>query len=156
MERYDPLYLEPLYDLLTELPKMFSRFTPVLYVGDSVGHHVDFDLLRKETNCHITALKAYSAEYESNELSIAELPRFPKQNFGDVVKAKLKCSPFRYLVMTGGSVDITNLKTQIQPKDNLERYKQKVNRSTIKMFSTAVDALTKHRFLDKVIDFFER
>ena len=58
--------------------------------------------------------KHYVAVYENAKITISDPPRFPDNNCKSVVKAKRKQRLFKYLLLMGGSVDISNLRTNFE------------------------------------------
>ena len=49
---------------------------------------------------------------------------FPEANFSKIIPEKLKSYEFENLIVQAGSVDITNLKTNIEPSKHIAYFKQ--------------------------------
>ena len=77
--------------------------------------------------------------------------KFPMKNFLDVAEKELEESEYDYLVLGGGTVEITNLDTKLDPDSNLLVFKDEILSSSQKMFSIAESALQSFPSLRKVI-----
>ena len=62
-----------------------------LYLGDSIGHNVDFNTLESNLNSKIDRVKAYTA---------VKGGRFPESNLNDVARTKLsEGKQFKHLIL---------------------------------------------------------
>ena len=119
----------------------------ILWIGSSIGHNVDFKFLEKQLGAPIRTHKAYSSNGDTTTGAW-----FPKKNLTDVTKEALKPgNNYKHLVIQCGSVDITNIDTQINPLENLKVSEQTASMSSQNIFSVVEDALEKNDHLEKVI-----
>ena len=121
----------------------------VLFIGDSVAHRPDFASMEQKLNCRIRTRKAYSSVYDS-------VARFPQKNINDVTKRALIETPeddhFKYLVLAAPTVDITNINVEhVEPNEDVEIYKQKVEESCQNVFNVAENAILDNPQLEKVV-----
>ena len=117
----------------------------MLWVGDSVSSNADFKHISDISNTVITTVKAYAVSQEENGA------RFPEKNFLDVVEKELEDKDYTFLVLGGGTVEITNLDTKSSPEEGLTSFKETVIRSSTKLFTLAEAALHTNPSLEKVI-----
>ena len=117
----------------------------MLWVGDSINCNVDFSDMSEKMNMIIKSAKAYTATGDSKDA------KFPEKNFLDVVEKELKEQSYDYLVLGGGTVEITNLNTSVTPEEDIARFKDETIESSKKLFSLAESALHKCPLLDKVV-----
>ena len=118
-----------------------------LYVGDSIGHNVDFGEIERHMKSKVERVNAYSAVFDEQSKS-------PEFNLDDVVKNKLsEGKQFRNLVIQVGSVDITNIDTNTNPDliTNLEAFKQTAKTSAENIFKVGEKAIQNHPTLEKVV-----
>ena len=54
----------------------------VLYIGDSVAHNANFNIVEAETNVRVRTVKAYSSVYDKKA-------KWPKKNVTDVTPSAL-------------------------------------------------------------------
>ena len=57
----------------------------------------------------------YAAVFHFSSLARNAFKKFPESNFTSVIPAMLNSDTFDHLIVQAGSVDITNLKTKVQP-----------------------------------------
>ena len=81
---------------------------------------MDFDSLALDLDMDINCVKAYSVTAESVGA------RFPSKNFLDVVEKALDKRNYNVLVLGWGTVDITNLNTNLNPEINLTRFREEI------------------------------
>ena len=127
-------------------PELSSNdLSNTLYLGDSIGHNVDFNTLESNLNSKIDRVKAYTA---------VKGGRFPESNLNDVARTKLsEGKKFKNLITQVGSVDITNIDTNTNPDliSNLESYKQTASISSQNIVTIAEKAVENHPTLENVI-----
>ena len=82
-----------------------------LFVGSSIGHHFDFNVLG-ENGLLEKHVRAYTAVEDKNA-------RFPESNFSEIVWKNLEEDNYKYLIIQGGSIEITNLNTQENVLNNI-------------------------------------
>ena len=112
-----------------------------LYVGDSVSAHVRIDALEKATRTKIVT--------ESNIAKNAA--KFPEANFTEMLPQKLQEDTFQNLMVQAGSVDISNLKTDIEPTKYSAYFQQVATVSAKNLFSACEYAAMKNPSLKKII-----
>ena len=76
---------------------------------------------------------------------------FPAKNFVQVVPDEAVKDDFENLIIQTGCVDITNLKTEVDPKENIEYFKQETVMSARNMFHSCLFALDRQPSLKKVV-----
>ena len=118
----------------------------LLWVADSVNSNVDLQFISKQTGFDIKSVKAYTA---TNEASA----KYPEKNFLDVTAAQLESNQYEILVLGGGCVDITSLKTDENPDGNINNFRDKTMESAQKLFCLAEASLHEFPSLRKVILF---
>ena len=131
-------------------PKDASK-PKTLYVGDSISGNVDIDTLEKATRTKFITAKAYSSTHGTVSNVAKHAPRFPQANFSSVVHEKLQTEEFDNLIIQAGSVDITNLKTNVEPAKNAEYFKQEAVMSAKNLFSVCESAVEGNPNLKKVV-----
>lgn len=121
-------------------------------IGDSVLNHANLDTLTKATKAKLNTAKAYSAVYD-DKVNIAKNPAyFPQKNFIDVVPEEVVKDDFDFVIIQSGSVDITNLKTDIaDPNNFIEYFKQETVVSAKNTFQSCLDALDKKPSIKKIV-----
>ena len=93
----------------TQAPKQATTCgTKMVWVGDSIAHHIDFEDIEKAVKTKIKKKKAYGSVKASSQ-------KFPDSNFTDVVPRELSGQQADILVMQASSVDLTNI-----PADNTQ------------------------------------
>ena len=121
----------------------------VLYIGDSVAHNANFNIVEAETNVRVRTVKAYSSVYDKKA-------KWPKKNVTDVTPSALMKTweedEYTHLVIAAPTVDISNLDTsKLGPLDNIEYFKQEVVMSCKNIFTVAHEALKNKPSLNSVI-----
>ena len=116
----------------------------MLWVGDTISSNADFKHISDISNTVITTVKAYAVSQE-------ESAGCPEKNFLDVVEKELEDKGYTFLVLGGGTVEITNLDTKSNPEEGITRFKETVIRSSTKLFTLAEAALHTNPSLEKVI-----
>ena len=102
-----------------------QQTTPsVLFIGDSISANIDVKLLAHSTKTEFKQVRAYSSIHDtiSNEWKMPA--KFPDSNFTSVVPAELQKGTFQSLVLQAPSVDITNLKTNVNPSKYIKKWEQ--------------------------------
>ena len=117
----------------------------MLWVADSISSNVDFKNIAEKTGLNIKPTKAYTVTKDTPGA------KFPEKNFLDVVEKELSVKDYTFLVLGGGTIEITNLNTSITPEADLTGFKDEVIESSKKLFSLAECALETHPSLEKVI-----
>ena len=100
------------------LPKQ-SKQQPkskILFVGDSISGHADIKVIADATHSKVVTTKAYSAVHDEVSNEAKEAAFFPKKNFLHVVPNEVIKDNYVHVIVQAGSVDITNLKTDVNPK----------------------------------------
>ena len=110
----------------TPPPKRAQKETKskTLYIGDSISSNVRIDTLEMATKTEITTAKAYSAIYDTVSNVAKQAAKIPEANFSKVIPTKLKTEAFENLIIQAGSVDITNLRTNVEPSKHAEYFKK--------------------------------
>ena len=101
-----------------------EREPKILFIGDSISANIDIAAIENATRSTVVTAKAYSSVHDNVSNAAKQAARFPASNFTDVVPQQLKRGHFKYLVLQSGSVDITNLKTNGNPTEHIEYFKQ--------------------------------
>ena len=122
-----------------------------LFVGDSVSGNVRFDVLEKATNTKVIAVKAYSSIHDIVSNVAKSAPRYPDANFSSVIAEKVEDDEYDNLVVQAGSVDITNLKTDIEPSKHSQYFQQEAVMSARNLFSACENAASVNPNLQKII-----
>ena len=117
----------------------------LLWVGDSINSNVDFKYIEDEIGMDIHPAKAYTATAD------AVGAKFPEKNFLNVTGKELDGKQFSVLVIGGGTVEITNLSTDVTPEEDISKFKDEVIKSSQSLFTIAESALHEHPSLEKVI-----
>ena len=117
----------------------------MLWVGDSISSNVDFKYIEDEVSMDISHVKAYTATVD------AVGAKFPEKNFLDVAGKELDGESYSVLVIGGGTVEITNLSTDVTPEEDISKFKEEVIKSSQNLFTLAESALHKYSSLEKVI-----
>ena len=95
-----------------------------LYVGDSISNNVRIDALEKGTKTKFIRAKAYASIYDTVSNVAKKAAKIPEANFSKIIPEKLQNDDFENLVVQAGSVDVTNLKTNVEPSKHTEYFKQ--------------------------------
>ena len=123
----------------------------ILFIGDSISSHADYDRLQVATQAQFVKAKAYSSAHDT-EVNIAkQAAKFPHLNFSDVVPEQLKKDDFQYLIIQAGSVDITNLNTMENPQEYFDYFQQETIVSATTLFETGEKAVVDYPNLQKVV-----
>ena len=131
-----------------------SKQKQLLIIGDSISSNIDIDVIEKAVKGKVRATKAYAATFDNVGTHSKAPARFPiKKNFTDVIPAEIKKEPVDYLNLQSGSVDITNLNTKDNPKEQSEYFKKEVRYAAKKLFDAAENALSVQPSLKKVVKF---
>ena len=117
----------------------------MLWVGDTISSNVNFKDISDKTQLEIIPVKAYHASKDNGVCLNSN------ENFLDVVEKQLNLHDFNYLVLGGGTEEITNLDTTSAPEKRLSEFKDVVFESSRKLFSIAEAALQTNPSLEKVI-----
>ena len=122
-----------------------------LFVGDSVRGNVRFDVLEKATNTKMKAAKAYSSIHDTVSNVAKSAARFPDANYSSVIAEKVQDDEYDNLIVQAGSVDITNLKTDIEPSKHSQYFQQEAVISARNLFSACENAASVNSNLQKII-----
>ena len=128
-----------------------KRKPKMLLIGDSITNHANIDVIENATGSVITKAKAYSAIHDDGSNVAKSAAKFPRKNFLQVVPAEAMKDNFDHLIVQTGSIDITNLKTEVSPEQNLEYFRQETVMSAKNMFDSCLLALDKQPSLKSVI-----
>ena len=123
----------------------------MLFVGDSIIGHADINAISAAVESKIVTTKAYSAVYDDVSNNVKEPALFPKKNFLNVVPNEVTKDNYEHMIVQTGSVDITNLKTDVDPNQYLEYFKQEAVMSAKNIFNSCVLALERQPSLKSVI-----
>ena len=99
----------------------------------------------------IVSAKAYSSIHDTVANAAKYAAKFPESNFTSVIPEMLKSDKFDNLIVQAGSVDITNLKTKVQPTKHFEYFRQETVISAKNLFSACENALKRNPNLKKVV-----
>ena len=92
-----------------------------------------------------------SAVYDDITNKAKAAAHFPAKNFLQIVPTEVVKDNYEHLVIQTGSVDITNLRTEVEPTENLEYFRQETVMSARNMFDSCLIALDRQPSLQKVI-----
>ena len=132
-------------------PNPQQKTPSVLFIGDSISANIDVKLLAHSTKTEFKQVRAYSSIHDtiSNEWKMPA--KFPNSNFTSVVPAELQKGTFQSLVLQAPSVDITNLKTNVNPSKYIKKWEQQTILSAKNFFSVVENALKTKPTLNKVV-----
>ena len=124
----------------------------ILMIGDSIINHANLDKITEVTKSKIYTAKAYTAVYD-DKVNVVKTPAyFPQKNFVDTVPNEVGKQNFEYMIVQAGSIDISNLKTNVEETNEyLEYYKQETVMSAKNIFHSCLLALDRQPSLKKVI-----
>ena len=122
-----------------------------LYVGDSISTHARIDTLEKATNTRLVTAKAYSSVFETDHNIAKSATKFPETNFATVLPQKLQEDTFQNVIVQAGSVDISNLRTNVEPAKYSEYFKQEATMSAKNLFSVCEEAAKQNPSLKKIV-----
>ena len=122
-----------------------------LFIGDSISSNVRIDTLEMETKTKIKTAKAYSAIYDTVSNVAKKAAKIPDANFSQVIPTKLETEEFENLIIQAGSVDITNLRTNVEPSKHAEYFKQETVQSAKNLFKSCENAALSNPNLKRVI-----
>ena len=131
-------------------PKPENR-PKILFVGDSISNHADFKVLAEATKSEIVSAKAYSAVYDDVTNKVKDAAYYPRKNFLQVVPNEAIKDNFEHMVVQTGSVDISNLKVDVNPEDHLEYFRQEAVMSARNIFDSCLLALDRQPSLKTVV-----
>ena len=117
----------------------------MLWIADSVSSNLDFNELAKRVDMVVKPVNAYAVTADSAG------GKFPNKNFLDVIENELDDCDYDILVLGGGTIEITNLDTKVDPDKKLLFFKDEILTANQKMFSLAESALHSYPSLQKVI-----
>ena len=106
---------------------------------------MDFKHIEENISMDIKHAKAYTVTSE------AVGAKFPEKNFIDVVEKELDQHQYSVLVLGGGTVEITNLNTDVTPEENISGFKDEVIKASQKLFNLAECALHAYPSLERVV-----
>ena len=105
---------------------MSDEHPKMLFIGDSISANVDIAMVEKAINGRVETSRAYSSVFDNVGTRAKKASRYPAKNFKDIVPMEVKKEPYEYLLLQGGTVDITNHNTKDKPKELFNYYKQEV------------------------------
>ena len=121
-------------------------------IGDSIAGNIHLPSIESATKADVKIIKAYSAIFENDESEAYHSPKFPANNFTDVIAKEVQKHKPEALVVQAGSVDITNLKTKTEESKKYEEYfKQKTIVSAHNIFQAVTNAILEHPELKQII-----
>ena len=123
----------------------------ILFIGDSISAHADIKVIADATQSKIVTAKAYSAVYDEVANVAKHAAYYPKKNFQQVIPNEVVKTTFEHLIVQAGSVDITNLKTDVNPREHLEYFKQEAVVSARNIFNSCVSAFEHQPSLKSII-----
>ena len=123
----------------------------ILFIGDSITSSADLKVISEATKSKIVTARAYSAKYDDISNDAKEPSHFPEKNYLSVVPKEATKDTFDHIVIQAGSVDISNLKTNVNPEKHIEYFKQEAIISAKNTFSSAVIALQHQPSLKNVV-----
>ena len=123
----------------------------MLFVGDSILDHANINSIAKVTGANITTSKAYSAYHNRISHGLKEPSKIPLRNFLSVVPEEVTKDAYDYLIVQSGAEDITNLKTKINPNENMDYFKQETVKSAKNTFDACLLALDRQPSLKNII-----
>ena len=103
------------------------------------------------TKTKIKTAKAYSAIYDTVSNVAKKAAKIPDANFSQVIPTKLETEEFENLIIQAGSVDITNLRTNVEPSKHAEYFKQETVQSAKNLFKSCENAASSNPNLKRVI-----
>ena len=127
----------------SEIPPSSSKLE-MLVVADSIGKNANFRLLESRSQVLLRTATAYTALADSDA-------RNPETNFKTVVKKEIKKRKFSYLVMGGGTNELSNLDTTAINADKFEDLEKKAVDSARNYFSIAEETLKENPSLRKIV-----
>ena len=116
----------------------------LLFVGDSILHNANFNVIEKATGTNVKTAKAYAAEYDVKT-------RFPNKNIVYVARNETKKRAFKYVFLQSPSVHITNLNTQEIDEVSINLYKNVVEKAAEKVIAVSKRLITENPTVEKVI-----
>ena len=122
-----------------------------LFIGDSISANVDIAALENATQSKFVTARAYSSANDSEGNAAKHPAKFPQSSFINVVQSQLSKDKYETLVLQAGTVDITNFKTQDNPTEHFEYFKQETAKSATNLFQVAINALSSSPNLKKVV-----
>ena len=129
----------------------FDQERKTLFVGDSVSNTVRIDALEKGIKTKITRAKAYASIHDVVSNVAKKAAKIPEANFSKIIPEKLQNDAFENLIVQAGSVDITNLKTNVQPSEHTEYFKQEAVISAKNLFSVVENSARSYPNLKKIV-----
>ena len=127
---------------LTLAPQQATCGPKIVWVGDSIAHHVNFEDIEKALKSKMRKKKAYGSVRASGQ-------KFPESNFTEVVPRELRDQSADILVMQASSVDLTNI-----PADASKEYCEQVALvSSQNMVTVAKNALASNSNIKNVLVF---
>ena len=122
-----------------------QRRNDVLIVGTSITNNLDKRVFENFTNLKTDIATAYTIDADIDA-------KYKDKNFMRIVPEKLKMKKYNTLVLQGGSIEITNLNTRDEDKEeNFQLWKKKVESSSNKMFKLAEESISGNPGLEVVI-----
>ena len=117
----------------------------VLIVATSLTNHLDRRVCEKKTGMQIDIATAYTVDADSDA-------RYKEKIFKKIVPDKLKYMKYDTLVLQSGGIEVTNLDTKEETKEeSLQSWKKKCQTSSIKMFNLAEESIKANQGLHVII-----
>ena len=114
-------------------------------MATSITNNLDKKVCQNASGHNIDSATAYTIE---NDIDA----RYPTKNCVSTVPAKLKNKKYDTLIVQGGSIDINNINTKDEPiEEHLNSWKNKVKKSSERMFKLAEDSASQHPGLEVII-----
>ena len=136
-------------------PKMIpshKEIPKILFIGDSIATHADLNVLTDATRSKIVTAKAYSAVFDEVGNIAKDAPYYPQKNFMQVIPDEASKELFEHIVVQTGTVDISNLKTNVEnPEQYLDYYKQEAVQSATNIFNAGIIALEHQPSIKSII-----
>ena len=122
-----------------------AKSREVLIVGTSITNNLDKRVLENATELHTDIATAYTVDSAIDA-------KYTDKNFLRVVPEKLNNKKYDTLVLQGGSIEITNLDTKVDKgEETVQQWKDKVEASSVKMFTLAEESIIANPGLEVVI-----
>ena len=108
-------------------------------------------MISEATKSKIVTAKAYSAAHDEVSNAAKQAAFYPNKNFLHVVPTEAAKDNFEHIIIQAGSVDISNLKTDRNPEQYLDYYKQETVNSARNIFNSGVTALERQPSIKSII-----
>ena len=124
----------------------------MLFIGDALSKFANVKEIENEIKGKVITSKAYTSVFDQTANIAKDAPHFPDRNFLHVVPNEALKDSYDHLIVQAGSVDISNLKTNVDnPYEYMHYYEQEAVKSAKYVFESCVTALEKQPSLRSVI-----